>query len=695
MDAKIFNPSSIAIVGVSTETYKVGHLVAKNLIAQGYKGDIYFVNKKGGELFGKPVYRSLKDIKKPVDLVVLAMSVDIVLNLVDEINNLGIKNILIYAAGFKEVGGEGIEKERELFEKAQKYKMNILGPNCVGYINTEKNINLTFLRNKAPAGNIGVISQSGALGSLMLDYYNSHTNLGLSQFISLGNKTVIDESMALEFLFKDKKTEVIALYLEDVTDGEKFRKTLERITKVKPVVILKSGKTTEGAKAAMSHTGSLVGSDDVYQAIFDQSGAIRADNLDEFMLLLKIFSYKRIPRSEKVLVITNAGGVGVLLTDELIKNRLTMLTISEKTKDILDKKLFDSHKITIHNPIDLLGDAQANNFKIVMDEALKDKNIGSVIVLLTPQANTQVQETAKVIVDIQKDIGIPIFAIFLGGQAVEESLFYFEKEKITGFSSFNYLPLSIKKILKWSSYSKKAQENRDNEIYKLTILGNKTEIDLIFNKNKKNTFLSVMDSLDIFKLIDIPVASFGLIKNKIEIATVMKEIKFPVVLKINSEKISHKTEVQGVMPNIRNIKELDLAYEKLTKINGINGCLLQRMVKGTEFIVGAKRDHDFGVTIMFGLGGIYTEVLKQVVNLVYPFSYNDFLTSIGNTPIEKILSGFRGMGKIDTKNIYEILIKIALLMSRYENIKEIDINPLIASSKEIIAVDGRMVMSDL
>ena len=371
-----------------------------------------------------------------------------------------------------------------------------------------------------------------------------------------------------------------------------------------------------------------------------------------------------------------------------------MLTISEKTKDILDKKLFDSHKITIHNPIDLLGDAQANNFKIVMDEALKDKNIGSVIVLLTPQANTQVQETAKVIVDIQKDIKIPIFAIFLGGQAVEDSLSYFEKEKITGFSSFNYLPLSISKILKWSGYSKKVQENNNHNIYKLTILGNKTEIDSIFNSNKKNDFLSVMDSLDIFRLIDIPVASFGLIKNKIEIGSIIEKIEFPVVLKINSEEISHKTEVQGVMPNIKNVQELDLAYDKLTKIHGINGCLLQRMIKGTELIVGAKRDFDFGVTIMFGLGGIYTEVLKQVVNLVYPFTYDDFMTSVKNTPIEKILSGFRGMGKIDTEKIYEILIKVALLMKEHKNIKEIDINPLIASSKEIMAVDGRMVIGD-
>lgn len=538
MDSKIFNPSSIAILGVSTETYKVGHLVAKNLIAQGYKGDVYFVNPKGGELFGKKIYKSLNEIKKPIDLAVLAVSVDIVLSLLDEINNLGIKNLLIYAAGFKEVGGDGIDKERELFEKAQKYGLNILGPNCVGYINTEKNINLTFLRNKAPVGNIGVISQSGALGSLMLDYYNTHQNLGLSHFISLGNKTILDESTALEFLFKDKNTEVIALYLEDVTDGEKFRKTLEKITKIKPVIILKSGKTTEGAKAALSHTGSLVGEDDVYQAVFDQSGAIRADNLDQFMLLLKIFSYKKIPLSEKVLIITNAGGVGVLLTDELIKNRLKMLTITEKTKKILDKKLSKFHKITIHNPIDLLGDAQANNFKIVMDEALKDRNIGSVIVLLTPQANTQVGETAKVIVDIQKNIKIPIYAIFLGGQAIEESLSFFEKEKVTGFSTFNFLPQSIGKILKWQEYAKKTLETHDHSIHKLTILGNKNEIESVFHSNKNNSFLSVMDSLDIFRMTDIPIAGFSLIKSKEEIDSIIEKIGYPVVLKINSEKIS-------------------------------------------------------------------------------------------------------------------------------------------------------------
>ncbi|GAB4219247.1 MAG: acetate--CoA ligase [Candidatus Microgenomates bacterium] len=678
-----FSPNSIAIVGASNNYFKVGYLVVKNLIDQGYEGEIYLINKKGGEILGQNVYQSLRDIKKPVDLAVLAIPADGVLELIDEIGELGIKNVLIFAAGFKESGQQGQQRERMLLEKINKYQINILGPNCVGFVNTKNNINLTFLKGKVKKGNIGIISQSGALGSFLVDYFNKRENLGFSYFFSVGNKTKIDEIDLLHFLAEDKDTKIIGCYFESIENGEKFKREIIKISQKKPVVILKSGKSQEGAKAALSHTGSMVGDDDVYEAVFSQTGVIRAENLDEFLLILKIFSFEKAPVSDRLLILTNAGGIGVLMVDEAIKNGFRIVLISEEIKNKIIEKLPNASRISIHNPIDLLGDASSKDFEIVLNEALENINFDSIIVLLTPQANTEIEKTTQVIIEAQSKTKIPIYPVFLGGKSVQLSLDDFDKNRVVGLESFYFLPKAIKKILSYQQWLKRKKEiNLDFDLTK----EQQDNINLIF-KNTDNEFLNVSRTFKILKILKLPVVDLAEIKSIDEIKNY--RLNYPVVAKINSDKISHKTDAGGVILNINNLQDLEKAYLKLSQID--NNVVVQPMIKGDEYIFGTKKDNIFGTVVIFGLGGVYTEVFKEIIKLVYPFTYEDFLIKLEEKKFYKLLKGVRGKKEVDLKKVYEVLLKLAFLTDNFP-ISNIDLNPVMIKEEELYIVDGRVVI---
>lgn len=676
-----FNPTSIAIIGVSENPKKVGYLVAQNLIKQGYKGEIYFINPKFNTLFDRSVYKDIKDIKKPVDLVVLAVPADAAMHLLDDIKTVGTKNIVLFAAGFREAGVEGALKEENLVAKAKQYGMTILGPNCIGFVSTISQANTTFLKHTVPQGNIGFISQSGALGSLMVDYLVGHENFGFSYFISLGNKAVLDECDLLRFLKDDPDTKVIAMYLEDVKRGEEFKKILEETTKIKPVVILKSGSTAEGSKAAGSHTGSMVGDDMVYSAVFKQYGAIRAGQFFEFMALLKIFSFDRRPSSKDILVLSNAGGIGVLLTDELIKNKLELVTVPDDVKETI-KKNMGGEKVTIHNPIDLLGDASAFQYRQAIAATIQQKHIGGIIVLLTPQANTEVEETAKVLIEAQSVFSKPIFPIFMGEKSVGQSHFLFEKEKMASFFTYDFLSSALAKIIHYQDHiqHKGVDEKKTVELAKRIPIPKKAVL-TPFETNE------VLGTAGISPVSLIKAASVEEVKN------VAETIGFPLVMKIASDKITHKTEVKGVRVNIQNIQELMQEYHDLCEATDETHVYLQKMMKGHELIIGAKRDRQFGIILILGLGGIYTELLQTAVSVIYPFSFEFMVKKIRSSKLQKIVEGFRGSAPVDEEKIYELLNKVGIIMNTYEQIKEIDLNPVLVSDAGLHIVDGRMILN--
>jgi len=691
---KFFNPSSIAVVGVSHEKHKVGYLAAENLIDQGYKGEIYFVNNKfKGEILGKKVYSSLKEIDKPIGLVVLAVPAAIAVYLFDEVHDLGIKNIVLYAAGFKETGKEGQVLEKLLDEKIKKYNLNILGPNCIGYVNTTKGVNVTFLKDVCPAGNIGFISQSGALGSMLNDYFNAHENLGFSYFISLGNKTVIDEADALEFLVRDEKTKVIAVYLEDVKDGEKFKRVSAEVSGRKPIVVLKAGSTKEGSKAAVSHTGGMVGDDQVYGTVFKQYGVIRAAQLGEFLTLLKVFSFQREPVNRSVLVLSNAGGAGVMLTDGLIRERLPLVTVSPEVKEMIVKSM-KGKKITLHNPIDLLGDASAFDYEKVIGAMLEEKNIGAIIVLLTPQANTEIAKTAEIIVEMQKKFALPVYPIFMGKKSMAGVGRLFEKNKIAGFANFDHLPKALAKINWWRENFREGGR-MDNILLKLDSF----DADRPENKRARHDgplrHYNLSNSMETLASIGIPTIPLYLAKSVDDLRTIVKKTGFPVVAKIASDKITHKTDVGGVVTGIKTMDEMEIIFKKIVGARRASpvhqGMYIQSQINGFEMLVGAKRDPVFGIVLVIGLGGIYTELLKDIAYRIYPFGFEEFRKMIKETKQYKLIGGFRGSGPIDEKRLYHITAKLGQLMENNPQIREVDINPLMVSDKIISAVDCRII----
>lgn len=686
---------SIAILGVSQEKQKVGYLVAKNLVDQGYKGDIFFVNPKGGTLLGKKVYENIDAVGKPIELAVLAVPGHIALPYLDDLKRLNIHNAVVFAAGFKETGPEGAAMEAELSRKAREYGISLLGPNCIGFISTKDKINVTFLKHVCPPGNIGFLSQSGAIGSVMLDYFAAHKNLGFSYFISLGNKAVCDESDAMQFLLESDDTKVIGMYVEDVHDGNAFREVLSKARGVKPVVVLKSGSTKEGSQAALSHTGGLVGDDQVFDAVLRQYGAIRAETFTEFMTILRMFSFGRVPLSRSVLVLSNAGGVGVLLSDLLVHAGMKLTTITEQTVQAIQKAFGPSKKVSVHNPIDVLGDASAFDYKQAIDETMQEKDIGSVIILLTPQANTQIPETARIVTETQAHFAGPVYPVFMGEESLVDSYRHFEEERIAGFPSYDYLPSALAKIVRSTeSRAKKRPKTGQETLSRLSLLASEREIGDIITGSKSKKMLNLQDSIKVLEYAGIPVAPMHMVSTARELKQVGASMGYPVVAKISSDSITHKTEVKGVIPSIKSYEELEQAFSVLSKIDPDTKSahvLVQKMVSGFEIFMGAKRDPTFGIVLVLGMGGVYTELIKDVSFRVYPFTEQDFSEMVAETKVQRLLDGFRGSKPINPKPIYASLMHLGGLMKKFSVIKEIDVNPCIVSSTDFRAVDCRII----
>ncbi len=698
---KFFNPSSIAIIGVSQNPLKVGHLVAKNMIAQGYEEDLFFIHPTEMNILGKQVYPDLKSVGHDIDLVIYAIPADIALKNLDEVHEVNCKNVLLYAAGFKENHSpDGDAREKILNKKISELGLTLLGPNCLGFINTRKNINATFLKKKAPVGNIGIISQSGALGSAFVDSLTAHHNLGISYFISLGNKNALDESDCLQFLGEDTDTKVIGVYLEDVVNGEKFHKMLTEVSKKKPVIILKGGRTSAGSQAALSHTGSMVGDDAVFESVCKQSYAIRVTGYTEFVALLKLYSFDKLPTSENILVLSNAGGMGVLLADELVQSNLKLVTISEETKNKLYKVFNESKKITVHNPIDLLGDASAFDYQKAIELTLKEKDIGAVVVLLTPQANTQIMDTAKVLADAQKNLESgkpefykPIYPVFMGASSVNEAETFFEKESIASFFKYDLMPSLFSYILERKKYLESSQTLPES-LSDFSVKAHIRDIQTILLENSDHDFLNQYDSLKVLDYIGLRTAKTYLVTSEDDLKQVLHIEGYPLVAKISSTKITHKTEVKGVVTGLNTWEELMDAYSHLSQLSeNKKECYVQREYSGHEIILGAKRDTTFGVVVMVGIGGIYAELLKEVVQFVNPFSYEYFMKELKKTKVSKLIAGYRNIPPLDSKKLYDVAVKLGYLMEAFIQIKEIDINPLIATPEEMVVVDSRIIVN--
>jgi Acyl-CoA synthetase (NDP forming) len=692
----IFKPKSVAIVGASTKLGSVGNGIAKNL-TQGFTGKVYPVNPKAEELYGLKCYPSLTAINAPIDLMVIVVPAAIVPAVLEEGGKLGIKGAIIISAGFKEAGNP--ELENTVKELCAKYDIALIGPNCLGIINPSISLNASFAAFAPSIGNVAFISQSGALCTAILDCATS-MGIGFSKFISVGNKAVLDETDILDYLKNDDDTDVVAMYAEQLAEPDKLMakiKELSHDAKPIPVVVIKSGKTSAGAGATASHTGALAGNDAAYAALFRQSGIIRANSSEELFDYIKIFSANKVNSAARLAIITNAGGPGVLAIDAVVENGLTVATLSDETKAALKAAL--PPEANTHNPIDVLGDARADRFEAAISAALSDNNVDAAVIILTPQSTTEIEATAEVIIKARDKYNKPIAAAFMGQELVEPGLELLKNNKIAAYS---YPESAIKALSALEKFYQDTQ-TEITEVVEFTDV-DREAVSKIFAQAKANGIKAFPEAsaLAILKAYGLPTLVSHVAHTKEEAEQIAKEMGRTMVLKIVSQDILHKSDAGGITLHVTP-EEAGLRFEEMiarVKINRpeakIDGVLLEEMISeaGTEMILGSIQDPSLGDAIMLGLGGIYVEIIKDVVFGLNPLTRADVILMINSLKSKKILDGARGAKPADKEAIIECVLRLAQLLRDFPEIKEMDMNPLFVmdEGKGAKVLDGRIII---
>lgn len=674
-----FCPDSVAVIGVAREEKKVGRIIFDNIINSGYKGKLFPVNLKADKIHGIKCYHSVLDIPNDLDLAIIVIPAQFVLQVLEECSKKNTKWAIVISAGFKETGIEGAKRERQLIEKAKDYGIRILGPNCLGIIDTECPINATFSPHMPPRGKIGFISQSGALGTSILDWAKTN-KIGISKFVSLGNKADISENDLFDDWENEKDTEVITAYLEGVKYGREFIRISSKVSKKKPIIVIKSGNTDAGARAVSSHTGTLAGSAKAYDAAFKQAGIIRANNTRDLFNYATAFSYQPLPKGKKVVIITNAGGPGIMATDECDKSNIFLASLGKETIDSL--KEFLPEAANFYNPVDILGDALADRYKKTLEVIVKDSNVDAVVVLLSPQAMTQPYRTASAIVEVMENSGksIPVLTSFMGGSEVKKAVKFLAEKNIPNFDIPEEAIDTLKVMMEHTDWkSRKSFPIEDFNV-------DKGRVKKIFYQcqNEGRLELGEMEAIEILEAYDIRMPKAELACDIDEAKEIAGRIGYPLVLKIVSPNILHKTDVGGVKIGIDNEKELEENYNqilfsasKYMPDANIRGILVQEFIKDKkETIIGMSEDPQFGPMIMFGLGGIYVEALKDVSFRIAPLSRQVAREMIEEIKTIKLLKGTRGEDPSDIDSIIEIILRVSQLVTDFPEILEMDINPL-------------------
>jgi len=684
-----FNPRAIAVIGASREKGKIGGSILANILKYGYRGRVYPVNPKSKKIQGLRAYPSVLDISATVDLAMIVVPSAIVAPVLAECGKKKIKYAVIITAGFREVGGEGVKMENEIKEIAAKFNIKILGPNCLGFLDSVSRLNASFADGMIQSGRVAFLSQSGAIATAMLDWAGKN-NLGFSRFISLGNKAGITENEILDFLINDKNTDVVLGYLEGISAGREFMSIASRLTQKKPFILVKAGKSDEAQRAISSHTGSLAGADAIIDAALKQCGVTRAESLEELFGYARVFSTAPRLAGNNIAVVVNAGGVGVMTTDAVAGSGLKLAKLSPRTTTVLKLKL--PATANIHNPIDVVGDARADRYEIALSAVLSDKNVDGAIVILTPQTVTEVEKTAAVIVRLNKRYRKPLVASFVGGERVEKGIQILNRGGVV-----NYLfPEDAVKAL--DAFWKSEEERGKRKTLNIKTLKQTTL------KQKKDNQVDFKEMEGLMRKYGITMVRSELAESLDGVLAVARKVGYPVVMKVVASKLVHKTDVGGVLVNLKDENEVKNGYKKLAPVlrkfagapagAGQAKVLIQPMIKGAkEIIIGMKCDPQFGPTLMFGLGGIYVEILKDVVFRVAPINKKEALKLVGEIKAVKLLQGARGEKAADIDAIAEIIVRLGDLALAQPEIQEIDINPamVFGRGKGVKVVDARII----
>jgi acetyltransferase len=687
----LFNPRSVAVIGASADKTKVGYALLANLYQQGatYKNQnrkIFPVNLTEKQILGLPTYASVKDILESVDLAVIAVRADVVPQVLIDCGAKKIPAVIVISAGFREVGEEGKKREEELAQIARENNITLLGPNCLGVINAPVNFNASFAVGMPPAGEIAILSQSGALGTALIDLAIGQ-GIGFSKFISLGNEAALSEIEFLEYLAKDSDTKAIMVYLEKLSDGPKFMELAARITKTKPLVVLRAGRSQRGQVAAMSHTGSLAPADAVFTAACRQTGVITVDSIREFFNLAKLFQLGIRAPLQKLVVLTNGGGPSVVTTDLIDFSRsLTLVELASETQNALRAVL--PPMAAFGNPVDIIGDALATRYEAALKIVTEVPEAEAIILMVTPQMMTEIEATAKLVT--QYCHTKPIIPVFLGGPITAPALNYFKQNKL---ANFNFPKDAIEALDALARGVAKSVSNPGGEALE-SLKTPPLEPTRMMNFFEMNPLL-VRYGIKLSGVFVSDKSHLSLVVNGLLAPRSLGEVGGGLAIKAFSPDIVHKTDSAAVKLNLTAVAEVEAAWEEMKTKNplaNIEGILVQPMVKGKELIIGMKRDPIFGATILFGLGGIFTEALKDTALRIAPLAKEDALQMIGELKAKNILLGRRGEPPVNLEALADLLVKISTLAIEHPEIKEIDFNPVMATPEEAIVIDARLMV---
>lgn len=695
---KLLRPDSVAVVGASSQPGKAGYEILNNLISDGFSGRIYPINPKADEILGRKCYRNLTEIPGVVDLAVIVIPRNFVVPTLREMAAKGVKAAVVITAGFGETGEEGKKLQQEMVDIAREHDITLVGPNCLGILNPWHKFNATFGRPADTPGNMALISQSGALLTSVQDIA-MRERLGWSVLASIGNKAALDEVDFLKGLRNDKNTKVIAAYLENITRGRDFIRSAEAVSKEKPIVILKAGRTSSGAKAASSHTGSLVGADSSYDAAFDRVGVIRVDSIEALFDVSMAFSYMPLPAGNRVAVVTNAGGPGIMMSDALEILGLKVAVFDDATK----KKLLDVLPAagSAHNPVDVLGDATGDMYGKAMEVAIASPEVDSMIVILTPQKMTDDDNVAQKIVEISKKYKKPVFACFMGAGSITRGVEILYDNRIPQYGVPERAAKAMREMVRYADYRKRPERKiRTFDVDRKAV---RDIFDSCIAKGRHE--IGEWDAKTIMRAYGFSVPQGELAWSAKQAGEVADKLGYPLVMKVSNPHILHKSDVGGVKVGLKNRAEVEAAYTDMMKTvsershrTDVEAVLMEKMMGGKddrEVIVGMSKDPQFGPMMMFGLGGIFVEVLKDVCFGLAPLTADEAMKMIQGTKSYKLLTGARGSKPNDVSAIVDAMQRMSQLVTDFPEIAEIDINPLKVGEegKGATLLDARIILS--
>ncbi len=691
----LFAPKSVAVIGASNRQGSVGRAVFTNILLNEYTGTVYPVNPKDRSISGVRSYSSVQELPESVDVAVVVVPASVVPSVTEDCGRKGVKGLIVISAGFKEIGQDGAALERQVVSLAQKYSMRMIGPNCLGVINTdpEVRLNASFASQMPLEGSISFASQSGALGEAVIDYAAGE-GIGFSKFISVGNKADVNENDILEYLRADPKTKVILLYLEDIVDGRKFVDTVSKVTEEKPIIAVKAGVSPEGAKAASSHTGALAGSDEAYNAILKQSGVLRVESIIDLFDYARAFAKQPLPRGNRVAIITNGGGPGIMATDASVRYGLQISQFSEATKAKLRAGL--PKEASVNNPVDLIGDAQSDRYELAL-QALYDEGVDCGLILLTPQAMVDLKKVAKTIASVGPRSGKTILTSILGLTDITPAVEVLESNNIPHYT---FPESAVRALTAMYEYQRWVERPRTQIKHFDVDVGKAQEI-ILNAKRAGLTNLPQDEALRILSTYGVPVIKTETASSKTEAVEAATRIGYPVAMKIVSPDVVHKIDVGGVKLDLNSDQDVSEAFDEILKnVNSrvpgarIEGVILQEYITGgTETIIGIHRDPKFGPLLMFGLGGIYVEAYRDVSFRLAPIRELSADNMISQIRGSKILQGFRGQPPADTKTIAECIERLSQLSIDLPDVTELDVNPLVAFANGCKALDARVIIT--